>query len=202
MTGSYGQQGHNSGDGSRPLLYHIERIEGLEARKTEIMLDIRDAKQAARFEGYDIKGINQMLKERKWSSQERKQFRDVCQVYRASLGMLDGTPLGESARRKFEEEKAPEGDPEEAKLGGEESPSAEMFPPGYKEGIQEAHAKGAAAAKAGEKVLSNPYIATDPRRSAWDEGYCAEIGHDGMELPPGLRSAKKPKKKSKRGDGE
>ncbi len=186
--------GHNSGEtGSLRLIDHIKKIEGLEEIKATVLLDINDAKQAAKFDGYDLQGLNQMLKERRMSAQERVHFQAICEVYRASLGMLNGTPLGQAARRAFEEDRAPP----RAKRGEDVEPAGVVLPPEHEEGIEEARAKGVAAARAGEKIFSNPYVANDPRRAAFDEGYCSEIGHDGMELPAGLRRAEK--KRGKKG---
>jgi hypothetical protein len=61
--------------------------------------------------------------------------------------------------------------------------------------IAAACAEGKAAAGAGTRVTHNPYPAGDPRRAAWDEGWCAAAGSDGMDIPPAWRRS--PKKDSK-----
>jgi len=55
------------------------------------------------------------------------------------------------------------------------------------------------AAREGKRVIDNPYVAGDPRRALWDEGWCAQTGSDGMEIPAAWR--RKEKKKPK-GDGD
>jgi hypothetical protein len=60
------------------------------------------------------------------------------------------------------------------------------------ETIAAARAEGSAAAAAGERVFANPYVAGDPRRAAWDEGWCVRKGSDGMEIPDAFRRKKKP----------
>jgi hypothetical protein len=41
-------------------------------------------------------------------------------------------------------------------------------------------------------VFKNPYVAGDPRRAYWDEGWCEEVGSDGMDVPDAWR--RKPNK--------
>jgi hypothetical protein len=62
--------------------------------------------------------------------------------------------------------------------------------------VEAARKAGRDAAKAGAKIIDNPFVAGDPRRAAWDEGWCAETGSDGMEIPEAWRrsSAKKKRK--------
>ena len=63
--------------------------------------------------------------------------------------------------------------------------------------IDEAREQGREAAKEGKPVTLNPFVARDPRRAAWDEGWCMEAGSDGMDIPAAWKRTKKPK-----GDGE
>ena len=41
-----------------------------------------------------------------------------------------------------------------------------------------------------------------PRRAAWDEGWCAETGSDGMDIPEAWRRSKEKKSKKDKKDGE
>lgn len=183
-------------DGSNALAHErlrqiVERIERLEEEKAAIAQDIREVKAEAKGAGFDVKIINQMLRERKLTAGERREFAALCELYRAALGMLDGTPLGEAARKRL----SPPADPEEpegeegGEPQGEATPRGELAP----QDLAEARARGHAAATAGAKILDNPYVAGDPRRAAWDEGWCAETGSDGMDIPDAWRRKKKPK---------
>ncbi len=53
--------------------------------------------------------------------------------------------------------------------------------------VDAAREEGAKAAASGAGVFANPYVAGDPRRAAWDEGWCRETGSDGMDLPAAFR---------------
>lgn len=115
-------------------------------------------------------------------------------MYRAALGMLNGTPLGEAARKRLMGKLPPK--PEEP---SNEQASSLLKETPNTDDLDGARAAGRAAAGEGKRIIDNPYIAGDPRRAAWDEGWCAETGTDGMEVPEAWRrqSAKK-----KRGDGK
>ena len=53
----------------------------------------------------------------------------------------------------------------------------------------------------GKRVIDNPYVAGDPRRAAWDEGWCTEAGSDGMDVPAAWQRTKPKKAKKGKGDG-
>jgi len=187
-------EGHNGGAAADMLIDFVESIEGLEVEKQAISDKIKLVKARARSAGFDIKVMNQMLRERKESASAREEFQALCEMYRAALGMLNGTPLGEVARKRLMGKKAP---PPDAPEGGEPQPEADEFPA---EDLEGARAAGRAAAREGKRIIDNPYLATDPRRAAWDEGWCAETGTDGMEVPAAWRRADKRKKKKPEGD--
>lgn len=187
--------------GATGLRSFIERLERLAQEKKAISEDMKQVMTEAKGLGYDPKAIRQMIKERAMDPAEREEWQAICEVYRAHLNLLNGTPLGEAARRRFEADNAPDGaDAGEAP----EAPydAAEPPPVDWEAECAKARAKGAAAAEAGEKVFANPYLANDKRRAAWDEGYCEASGSDGMDLPPHLRRKEKPKKKKDEKDGD
>lgn len=184
------------------LMSFVQRLERLDDERREIVAHMAEVRKEAKNAGFEPKVINQMLKERRMSDVEREEWQALCETYRAALGMLDGTPLGENARKRFSGDTRPapqtpspapkpsvadDEQPEEAPKA--EEPADEITD----ESLIAAQAEGAAAAKAGKRVTENPYAAADPRRAKWDEGWCAGSGSDGMDIPPAWRRAlKKP----------
>lgn len=179
-----------SNEGNR-LLSLIERIERMEEERAAIASDIRDIYAEAKTAGFDPKAMRQMIRERRMDPAERAEYESMLEIYRAALGMLAGTPLGQAARRRLMRA-AP---PAEPAAGPDEAPDAPPPPPAEEapptpEQLLKARAEGAAAAKAGKMVLLNPYPALSPLRSAWDEGWCAASGGDGMDIPAAFRRSK------------
>lgn len=86
---------------SARLLSFVERIERIEEERRALAGDVKDIKSEAKSAGFDIKVVTQMLRERRMSDADRQEWAALCETYRAALGMLDGTPLGESARRRM-----------------------------------------------------------------------------------------------------
>ncbi len=113
-----------------------------------------------------------------------------------ALGMLDGTPLGSWAQKKAAPEpEEPAPDDGDAADGAEgEGAAAEPAEPPLT--AEDARRMGAEAAQGGKPVTANPFPARDPRRAAWDEAWCQNMGSDGMDIPEALR----PKPKAKKGD--
>lgn len=192
---------------------HIEEIERLDEAIRALKENRKAVFSTAKADGFDARAMRQMLRERAMSAEDREEWQALCQVYRAALGMLDGTPLGEAARRRFEmrQPKPAEGEDTEAEAeGGDDGDAPEAPPAGppaaagpTQEDLLAARAQGAVAAKAGRKVTENPFGADDPRRAAWDEGWCAEAGSDGMDIPAAFarKSPKKGKGEGKPGEG-
>lgn len=168
------------------LLAGIEAIERLEVEKGEIAEAIREEKSRLKGQGFDLKVVNQMLRERKMTLPERLEHQALCETYRAALGMLGGTPLGEIARKRM----SGEDDETQTDIEGDKEQAEALA----KEGLEEARERGRQAAREGRKVIENPYVAGDPRRALWDEGWCQESGTDGMEIPKSWQRTKKPKK--------
>jgi uncharacterized protein (UPF0335 family) len=180
--------GHNGGAAGDMLVEFIASIEQLEDERRRIGDEIKVVKSRARSAGFDGKVINQMLRERRMSALERQEFQALCEMYRAALGMLGGTPLGEAARKRLMGEIPRPPDPSDAST----PPDPEVVDRAID--IEAARSAGRAAAREGKRIVDNPYMADDPRRAAWDEGWCAETGTDGMEVPEAWRR-RKPKKK-------
>jgi uncharacterized protein (UPF0335 family) len=187
---------HNKGIAAEHLRSLIERIERLEEEKAGIASDIKDIFTEAKGNGFDTKTMKQIIKLRKMDASERAEYEALLDIYKAALGMLDGTPLGEHALRKLSGEKpkseetegqAPEDDAKEAKKGAK--------PKKPEITIEEARELARKAAEEGRPVTDNPFPARDPRRAAFDEEWCKSTGTDGMELPDAWRRA--PKKADK-----
>ncbi len=202
------QPGHNSAAADE-LRGFIERVERLEEEKRTIATDIKDVKAEAKSRGFDVKAIEKIVKERSESDEQRRRRReteDITDVYRAALGMLDGTPLGDSARERLSKKQAEdpassEPETEDADAG---EPSADQRASLTAEDIAAAKATGRQAFREGKRVIDNPYTAGDPRRAAWDEGWCFEAGSDGMDIPSAWRRSekKKPAKPDTPKDGD
>lgn len=181
------------------LLSLIERIERLEEERKALAEDVKDIFQEAKSAGYDAKTMKRMIRERGMTREAREEQQALDEIYRAALGMLDGTPLGDAARRRLAPPAEPPGDDVEASPadgGGDVAGAAVADPDDTPEARLGANAEGAAAAKSGSAVTENPYPAGSKLRSAWDEGWCAASGSDGMDIPAAWRRVK-PKKDDK-----
>ena len=74
----------------------IERIETLEEEKREIAEQIKDVFAEAKGEGFDVPTMRELLKLRKMQPHARSEREMLLDVYKAAIGMLDGTPLGDA----------------------------------------------------------------------------------------------------------
>lgn len=185
-----------------------ERIVRLKGEIKDLQQDVKEVNGEAKGQGFDTKALAVVVKRMMEDDSEkaaRRETEALADVYLASLGMLDGTPLGDATRRRADapppppppaeggapdgEAGADEGDGEPGSNADDDAPS----PNGAmgQEVIDAARAEGEADAAAGAKVFANPYVAGDPRRAAWDEGWCRGTGSDGMDLPAAFR--RKPK---------
>lgn len=185
----------NGAVASDELRLLIERIERLEEEKQGIADDIRDVYLESKGRGFDPKTMRAIVRLRKMDVHQRREAEALLDTYKAALGMLDGTPLGRWALERLEkddEKDKPADDSDGADDAEGDSPEA---PPAEPEpDVEEAKAQGAAAAREGKPVTSNPFPARDLRRAAWDEAWCAALGSDGMDIPDALKPKAKPKK--------
>lgn len=173
----------------------VEDLEALAEEQELLNIRIRGVKDRAKSRGLSVKVIGSILKLRKMSDDARAEYEGLLDLYKADLGMLDGTPLGKYARDRMTKEKK----------GGEEAEKPETAapappPPSPKE-IAAARKAGSDAFAKGQDILSNPFLAADPRRAAWDEGFCAAAGSDGMDIPDAWKPAKKKGGKDAKGGG-
>lgn len=174
----------------------IERIERLEEEKKALMNDIKEIKSEAKSVGFDVKTINKILRERQLPADRLAEEQALLDIYRAALGMLHDTPLGQAARKRFEPE--PSGHIEQQSKQIPKKPSLEE--PYKSASIEQARELGQADAKAGKAITYNPYDANDKRRAAWDEAWCAANGSDGMDIPDAWKRKKPGKKEDPKED--
>ncbi|MGW5957083.1 DUF2312 domain-containing protein [Methylorubrum thiocyanatum] len=213
MSTASGQPQPNA-DASTHLRSLAERIVRLKGEVKNLQIDIKEVKAEAAGHGFDRKALEIVVKRMMEDESEksaRQETEALADLYLASLGMLDGTPLGDATRRRADAPPppppAPAGDGDDGNAGSQEpdgdSEAAEASPAGAmgQEEIDAARAEGEQAAVAGAKVFANPYVAGDPRRAAWDEGWCRGTGSDGMDLPAAFRRKPKPPAEKRSGEG-
>ncbi|WP_376956325.1 DUF2312 domain-containing protein (plasmid) [Azospirillum sp. A26] len=169
-----------------------EEIKGLREDQKEIMAE-------AKGSGFDVKTIRRMIKLRELTQEERDEQEALDDLYKAALGMLNGTPLGDAAVRRLSRKSAA---PPPPAANGDQSdiedftkpaanPEADEQQPDPGPTMEEARSMGRDAAKAGKPVTDNPFPARDQRRAAWDEEWCKAAGSDGMDIPDAWKRAKK-----------
>lgn len=185
----------NSGAASE-LRSFIERVERLEEEKRTIADDIKSVYAEAKARGFDPKIMRRVVADRKMDRNEREEMEALVDLYRHALGMDGDTPLGEAARKRMSATVEPAADPTAQDDQDADAPDGEGAPsmPAMDAAvIEQARERGRQAARDGVPILSNPYLSDDPRRAAWDEGWCAESGSDGMDIPETWR--RRPRKK-------
>jgi len=65
----------------------IAKLERLEADKSAIMDDIKDACAEAKANGFDVKTIKQVMKIRKMEDSKRQEQQELLELYMGALGM-------------------------------------------------------------------------------------------------------------------
>ena len=75
----------------------MDRLERLDEEKAAITSDIKDVYTEAASQGFDKKALRAIIRLRKQDATERAEHEAMVDLYRAALGMLDGTPLGDAA---------------------------------------------------------------------------------------------------------
>lgn len=200
MKRGHNRQGGIAGEELRSL---IERAERLEEEKAGIAEDIKELFAEAKGRGFDTKTMKAIMRLRKMGSQEREEYEALLDIYKAALGMLDGTPLGEAAIRKLA--KPPQDEEPNDGAVNEEAAEEKATPEEAGQTVEEARDMARKAAAEGKPVTSNPFPARDPRRAAFDEAHCAATGSDGMEIPEAWRRSKlkkQPSERSRKGDNK
>ena len=70
----------------------VERIERLEEEKKTISEDIKDVYGEAKANGFDTKGLRQVVRMRKQDTSERQEQDAIRDLYLHALGMLPDLP--------------------------------------------------------------------------------------------------------------
>lgn len=167
----------------------IERVERIEEEIKAVQQDRKEVYAEAKSRGFCVKTMKTMVKQRKEKPDDRREREAMEDLYKAALGMLDGTPLGSWAVKKLTGDDADDD-------GDDDGADGAGLPPVVQPETTVADARrlGGEAARSGKPVTANPFPPRDVRRAAWDEAWCHELGSDGMEIPEALRPApKKPK---------
>jgi uncharacterized protein (UPF0335 family) len=189
------------------LVYHVQELERLEEAKADAAEEFKTAMQAAKAEGFDGDTLRVVLRLRKMSASQRSERRALEAIYLAALGMLEGDPLPDEARRRLDGASQPPLPPPSEPEPAPDAPTPDDDAPPSPVAEQpeqaplivkdpaEARQEGADAAAAGKRIYDNPYRAGDPCRAAWDEGWCGQQKSHGMETPAAFRrrSEKPPK---------
>ena len=81
----------------KQLKAFIDRIERLESEKANIADDIKAVFDEAKAMNFDVKALRQIIKDRKTPDNEREEREYILAQYKAALGMLNDTPLGNAA---------------------------------------------------------------------------------------------------------
>jgi len=84
------------------LVYTVQTLERLEAEKERASDAFREGMSHARSVGYDTDTLRVVLRLRKMSPERRKERRALEAIYLAALGLLDGDPLTDEARRRLD----------------------------------------------------------------------------------------------------
>ncbi len=189
------------------LMRTVQELERLEEAKRAASDALREGFEVAKSAGFDSGTLKVVLRLRKMSPEERKEKRALEAIYMAALGMLEGDPLTDEARRRLDGQ-----DQQGPSRAPSSTPSPESAAPKPPEPVQqplvlkdpeEARQEGRDAAAAGKRVYDNPFSAGDPCRAAWDEGWCEQKKSHGMDLPDAYkrRTTKPPDDKDKGAEG-
>ena len=86
----------------------VERIERLDEERRAIAVDIKEVFAEAKGGGFDTKIMRQVIRLRRMDKDDLDEQESLLEIYKAALGMLSDTPLGEAALRTFHEQPAAE----------------------------------------------------------------------------------------------
>lgn len=148
----------------------VERIETLEAQKAEVAEDIKAVYQEAKGNGFDVKTIRKIVAMRKKEEHARAEEEALLATYMQALDMighLADTPLGDAALRSIAPKAA--GKALEAPESNQATQTAAS--------IEQARQEGARAAVDGLRLTDTPYLSSDPRGKAWENGYIGANVH-------------------------
>ena len=84
---SSGETANVGGIAGDQLRSYIERIERLEEEKAALAADIKEVFAEAKANGFDVKIMRQIIKERKLDKDDRDEAETLLNLYRKALGM-------------------------------------------------------------------------------------------------------------------
>jgi uncharacterized protein (UPF0335 family) len=194
---------------SQELRTAADNIIALEIEKKEVGDSIKEIYEALDEKGFDTAAVKLAVKRRKKSASQRARDREVhaiADVYSAAMGDLFGKPLDDYTRQRMQEERdrlQGKGQGAESEQAGQERqgealPGTTAPEPITAEAIDAAREEGRQARRADPplRIVDNPHHSADPRRAAWDEGWCEADGSDGMEIPAAWRRKDEEKKEN------
>lgn len=82
------EEGHNSTATDDRLRLLIERVERLEEEKKAIADDIKDVFAEAKGVGYDTRAMKEVIKLRKMSPDDYREWEAVREIYKSALGLV------------------------------------------------------------------------------------------------------------------
>lgn len=92
---SIGDNSALNSDEKRTLSGFIGEIERAEADKRLISEDISELYKSAKDKGFNVPALKAIIKSRRMEKEERDRLEIAIDAYKAALGMLVGTPLGD-----------------------------------------------------------------------------------------------------------
>jgi len=193
----------NGGNAQQMLRDFVGELDEIARRKAELKADENAIWLRVKLRGFSKNVVKAVIKEREQGQVAVEEFEALKDIYRMALGMKRGRPLSDDARRRLDDPPKPPSPPENPEADDEAAKPETPPPPAQAElpetksaPIDEAAVReeGRQAFRDGKRVLDNPYVAGDPRRGFWDEGWCLEAGSDGMDIPSAYRPNPKPKK--------
>ena len=79
--------GEVGGIAAAKLKQFVEKIERLEAEKTDLATDIREVYAEAKGTGFDIKTMKTLVRLRKMETAARQEAEALLETYRAAIGL-------------------------------------------------------------------------------------------------------------------
>jgi uncharacterized protein (UPF0335 family) len=92
-----------SGDDLRP---YLQRIEELNEQQKELSVDRSQIYKELRAAGYDRKAVQEIVRRRKLTTEQRQNAAALLDMYLSALGDFADTPLGQAGARQMREEHA------------------------------------------------------------------------------------------------
>ncbi len=81
-------QGHNQPVAAKQLTSICERVEKLNEDKAEILSDIKEVFLEAKGNGFDVKTIRKIIRERAMEAAEREEAEALMDTYRRAVGLI------------------------------------------------------------------------------------------------------------------